>query len=187
MGWDTIPWLPISLWLGYQFMHSWLHPIEIGCDVQNIIVVSNCSASEDTENDWMLSNKKKKKRREKVEGVSAMLYKKSKTLQIYKYGFFYVHYFMQVFNLQFLNFKFKPPRLSSWSTIIQNQMSVNTFYMHNLFSGIQAKILEEKNILTVVLFFFLITKTKLSGKFCKYIWLFYWLPLTNSVVILCTQ
>lgn len=33
-------------------------------------------------------------------------------------------------------------------------MSVNTFYVYNLFSGIQAKILEEKNILTEVLDFF---------------------------------
>lgn len=55
--------------------------------------------------------------------------------------------------LQFLNFNFKLPSLSPWSKIIQNQMSVNIFYVHNLFPGIQAKILEEKNILTVVLIF----------------------------------
>lgn len=47
-------------------------------------------------------------------------------------------------------------------------MSVNIFYVHNLFPGIQAKILEEKNILTVVLIFY-IKKTKSYGKFCKYI------------------
>lgn len=33
-------------------------------------------------------------------------------------------------------------------------MSVNTFYVHNLFSGIQAKKLEENNIFTVVLIYF---------------------------------
>lgn len=135
----------------------------IGCDVQNIIVVSKCFASEDTWNDWVVSNKKKEKRKGLGMFCNAVQEKQdSSNMQIWV---FLCTLFTQVFNLQSLNFKFRLPRLSSWSTIIQNQISINTFYVHNLFPAIQAKKLEDHPHSG---FNFFIKKAK-PRKFCKYI------------------
>lgn len=79
MGWDTNPWLRVSFLLDVTFkiLSLWVTSL-----LQKTFEMTGYCLT-----------RKKGRERGKVYRCSAMLYKKSKTLQIYKYGFFLVHYF----------------------------------------------------------------------------------------------